>query len=218
LCTHERGEWVALLNLSKAKTSKKEEAGAEDVPDKLPALVEEIPQPTVVEEKKVVKPIELAPDELPPLVNNPPVSKSVTIEVPVEKPIERPPVQKIADERLYFARFMSRFAGDSVDPVQERLSGQDVMDVLHKNWTQQNQRLQVTDVNKKVVEMLAPLKALEQEWYILKNEVAQLENRLKERHQALENKERELKAKADELTHLLGSREEVARLLREQNV
>jgi len=186
-----------------------------------PALVEGAPvegykPPEGVEGEapvEVKKEEGLAPDELPPLEKT--EGDAGAAEAPADMPADKPKsASKVEDERLYFAKLMANFGADSVEPVDEKISGEDVMAVLQDNWEMQNRKTQVTETNKKILTLIQPLRDLEQEWYGIKDEIAKLELSLNEKKALLRAKNAEIKKKTDELGELFGGREQVAKYLR----
>lgn len=201
---------MALLNLKK-------EDSPEDVPDKLPSLKQDEPKASPVEQPK---PAQLAPDELPPLIIPKEVPKEQprpeeTSAIPAPKPAAVPEVPSgLADERLYFAQLISRFHADSLAKVSDPISGDQVLAAIRQHYERDQQKTRLEEKNRQAGELLAPLKALEQDWRALQAEILAFERQVKEKRGRLASCEQEIGEKANALGMVLDGREALAQLLR----
>ncbi|MFH1133639.1 MAG: hypothetical protein V1735_04050 [Nanoarchaeota archaeon] len=197
---------MALLNIKK-----KDQSEHEDVPDSLPSLAEQQPaaQPAPVAQPMEVK-VELAPDELPPLIQRKEEPKPVA-ERPVVKVAAEPPP---ADEHLFFSKLMERFSKADIEDIPDRVSGQDVMRIISENYSKDRQLADVQDANKRAVELIKPLQAKEQQWRSLRAEIEAYEKALSEKKARIITLEADIRRSADEVAALMGSREAIAQLLR----
>ena len=203
---------MGLLNISKMK--KTEEQPKANVPDELPSLPSKQPagpNPTAAPGGPTPP---LAPNEIPPLkpaaVPSAKPQPAATAPLPIETvipqalapastPASSAPIA--SDERLYFSELISRFTNKEMREKAElellSSSTAEVIETMHTQWESHKQLQQLQQYERMIEGHIMPLRQLEHDWRVLRDEIDEKKLTLQEKEFAIQQMTAELKRLID---------------------
>jgi len=162
---------MAILNLSKFKNKGGEEATGQQVPDELPPLPGQAPPPQAqAATSGQASSGQSTPSVAPPAAKSPP---------PVSGTAGRPssePAQVSASSQL-IARFHEQRGAIDAHAAQH------VIAQLEQSWQKERKLKELADLDGVIEEKAAPLRQLEKEWRMLKDEIADRAEQLREKEE-----------------------------------
>jgi len=180
---------MALFNISKKSESEKKE----EVPDELPDLPQAAENNQTMQNSNStipaeLPPVELAPDELPPVGGLGVMPGS--------------PLQDF-DKRSYFSGVLQKLQEEGVKSTKLTASSANLLGDMKKHWKQVKKQGEIDAMKQKVLESLTPLQELEQEWISLQEDIEQ-------KKRLLHEKEEKIRVLAEEARNLALKAEKTA--------